>query len=214
MEHYFSEKPTSKFKLGEISFNFADRTFKFYTAPSVFSKSRVDLGSAFMITTAKIKEGWRVLDLGCGYGVVGIILKVLFPKAEVWLSDINERAVKLARMNAVLNDVDVNVVKSFSFDNLNQYFNAIFFNPPQAAGLDICYRMIADAYDHLMKEGYLYVVARHNKGGSRFEQKMMLLFGNVTSIRGHKHFSKYTVYVSQKQDGSRVSRIADKFLNF
>lgn len=213
MEHYFTEKPTSKFKLSEIKFNLANHTFRFYTAPGVFSKSRVDLGSAFMLTTAKIDDGWRVLDLGCGYGAVGIMLKTLFPKAEVWLSDINERAVKLAGMNADLNNVKVKVIKSFSFDNINQYFNAIFFNPPQAAGLELCYKMIADSYNHLINNGYLYVVARHNKGGSRFEQKMMLLFGNVAPIRGHKHFSKYTVYVSQKQDNSKVSRIADKVIN-
>ena len=199
MEHYFSENQSSPFNVKKISFSFAGRKFYFYTAPGVFSRTRVDKGSAFLIKTATIGENWKVLDLGCGYGPVGILIKKLNPKTEVWLSDVNERAVKLAKMNAELNKVNVNVIKSNSFENLNTYFDTILFNPPQAAGLKTCFRMVEDSYTHLKEGGMLQLVARQNTGGRRFEKLMLELFGNVEPIRGHREFSRYTVYKATKE---------------
>ncbi len=203
MEHYFSEKQTSPFKLKIITTFLRGKRFSFYTAPGVFSKSKVDDGTRFLVNSAIIKQGWKVLDLGCGYGVAGIVIKKLFPDTEVLLSDVNERALKLAEMNAKLNHVNVKVVKSFSFKNIHGFFNAILFNPPQAAGLKLCYKMISDSKEHLMIKGLLQVVARHKKGGSRFEQYMLKTFGNVEPIKG----KKYRIYISQKYNGYSESLI-------
>ncbi len=199
MEHYFSEKQSSPFKLKKIHFSLGGQDFYFYTAPGVFSRTRIDKGSTFLVKTATIKDNWKVLDLGCGYGPVGIIIKKLNPKAEVWLSDVNERAIKLTLMNAELNKVDVKVLKSNSFENLNAYFDTILFNPPQAAGLKLCFKMVEDSYNHLKDGGMLQLVARQNTGGRRFEKLMLELFGNVEPIRGHKEFSRYTVYKATKE---------------
>ncbi len=204
MEHYFSEKQTSPFKLKRISAVLRNKTFEFYTAPGVFSKSRVDLGTRVLVEKCIVKDGWRVLDLGCGYGVVGIVIKKLFPNCEVVMSDINERALKLSMMNAKLNKVEVSVVKSFLFENLTGVFDAIIVNPPQAAGLKLCYSMIDESYSHLKIKGLLELVARHKKGGSRLEHRMLEVFGNVMV----KKSSGYRVYISKKED--EVVRIAKK----
>ncbi len=209
MEHYFSEKQSSKFVKRKIEVHLFNKTFYFYTAPGVFSKTRFDIGSEFLVQTAIIKNGWKVLDLGCGYGAVGVIIKAMHPNVEVWAADINERAVHLAKMNAELNKVKISVIKSDSFSNLSMFFDTILFNPPQAAGLKLCYKMIEDSFNHLRENGVLQLVARHNKGGSRFEKLMLELFGNVEIVRGHKKYSKYTVYKSEKKSG-RIESILNK----
>ncbi len=211
VEHYYSEKQTSPFNKKKISFVFKNKKFTFYTAPGVFSKTRVDPGTRFLLENMIINDSWRVLDLGCGYGVVGIVIKKLFPNTNVVMSDVNERALKLARLNAKLNNVSVEIIKSDSFNNINGFFNAILINPPQAAGLKTCYKLIIDSEKHLLNNGLLELVARPKKGGSRFEQKLLEVFGNVETIRG----KTYWVYVSKKLDKTKglVRKIMDNIVS-
>ncbi|MEM2121203.1 MAG: methyltransferase [Candidatus Woesearchaeota archaeon] len=196
MTHYYSEKQDSEFKPKIITDTIRGIKFNFYTASGVFSKDRIDKGTRALIENCIVQDGWKVLDLGCGYGVIGIVIKKLFPKTEVFLSDINERAIKLSEMNAKLNNVDVKIIKSFLFDNIKELFDTIIVNPPQAAGLEICYKIIDQSYEHLKREGILQLVARHNKGGSRLEKRMLEVFGNTTS----KKVSNYRIYFSKKEN--------------
>jgi 16S rRNA G1207 methylase RsmC len=196
MTHYYSEKQDSDFKPKIINERIRNFEFSFYTASGVFSKNKIDKGTMALVENCIVQGGWKVLDLGCGYGVVGIVIKKLFPKCEAVLSDINERAIKLSEMNAKLNNVEVRIVKSFLFENLHELFDTIIVNPPQAAGLEICCRMIEESYKHLKTNGLLQLVARHNKGGSRLEKRMLEVFGNTSS----KKISNYRIYISKKEN--------------
>jgi len=196
MAHYYTEKQDSDFKPKIISDVLRGKNFSFYTASGVFSKNRIDKGTRALIENCIVNDGWKVLDLGCGYGVVGIVIKKLFPNSEVVLSDINERALKLSQMNAGLNNVEVRIVKSFLFENLQELFDTIIVNPPQSAGIEICYKMIEESYKHLKTNGLLQLVSRHNKGGSRLEKRMLETFGNTSS----KRISNYRVYISKKEN--------------
>lgn|SRR3989338_9144745 len=183
MEHYFSEKQESKLKKKKISAFLRGNKLEFYTGSGVFSKNRIDRGTELLIESAIIKPSGKVLDLGAGYGAVGIAVAKAFPKCDAVLSDVNERAVELAEENVKLNNLkNVETIKSSFFENINENFDAILLNPPQTAGKDVCFRMIEESSQHLNRNGTLQVVARHNKGGKTLEKKMAEVFGNVQTI--------------------------------
>lgn len=193
MAHYYSEKQESKFVVRKIKVTLRGKDFEFFTAPGVFSGRQVDKATELLINSAIVKKEGRILDLGCGYGPVGISLGKLF-KAQVVMTDINKRAVKLAKMNLGLNNTRAEVVQGNLFENVEGKFDAIFLNPPMAAGRALCFEMIEKSYDFLNKKGLLQIVARHQKGGKALEAKMNELFGNVKVIVKK---SGFRVYVSK-----------------
>lgn len=196
MPHYYSKQQTSDLNLEKINIKLGNLTFPMYTGSGVFSKKRLDKGTELLIRNTRIKNGISVLDLGCGIGIVGIYIKKTFPDSEVFMSDINKRAVFLARKNAKLHEIDANIVQSNSFDKIKELFDAILLNPPQVAGRDTCFQMIEDSFKHLKEGGSLELVARHNKGGKVMSEKMKEVFGNVEdTAKG----SGYRVYFSQKK---------------
>lgn len=197
-EHYYTEKPKSKLVLFKISAILRNKRFEFFSATGLFSQKKVDLGTELLINDCEIKNNWDVLDLGCGYGAVGISMKKLFPTINIFMTDINQRAVKISKKNAELNNVNVEIMHGNLFEAFeNKKFNTILINPPQTAGKDICFRMIELSKDFLKEDGLLQLVARHNKGGSSFENKMQQVFNNVTTISKK---SGYRIYVSYKKN--------------
>src|SRR3989344_7693075 len=98
-EHYFTKTPTSKLRAYKIKVIVRNQEIELYTASGLFSAKRLDNGSGLLINKCLIKEKDKVLDLGCGYGIVGISIKLAFPKIDLTLSDINERAISLTNKN-------------------------------------------------------------------------------------------------------------------
>lgn len=197
IEHYYSEKQTSPLKLKRIKAFLRGHNLEFFTAPGVFSKDKIDKGTEILINNSTIKNGWSVLDLGCGYGAVGISIAKSFPDNTITFSDINERALKLTKINVKINDVNdnsINIIKSNIFNKIKDKFNTILINPPQTAGKELCFTMISDSKNHLKKGGLLQLVARHNKGGKVLMEKMEEVFNNVKIITKK---SGYRVYVSE-----------------
>ncbi|MBN2111947.1 class I SAM-dependent methyltransferase [Candidatus Woesearchaeota archaeon] len=194
-EHYYSEKQTSKLNLGKIRVRLRNHELEFWTGSGVFSGKKVDKGSELLANDSIIKEGWRVLDLGCGYGAVGIAVAKAYTSSEVVLTDINQRAVKLSRMNRKLNKAqNVSVVQGNMYERVNGKFDTILLNPPQTAGREICFKMIENAKKFLNKGGMLQIVARHKKGGKLLSDKMKSVFGNVEEISKK---SGYRIYISR-----------------
>lgn len=198
-EHYYTKEQKSEFRPVRLTVRFAGQVFELYTAGGVFSPKKLDNGTRLLIEKAVVKEGWKVLDFGCGYGVLGIALKKAHPSIELVMSDVNSRAVKLAGMNLKLHGIDAEVFQSDVFSNKSlagMKFDTIMLNPPQTAGKKVCFRMIEEAASHLKKAGLLQLVARHQKGGKHLSKKMEEVFGNVSeTAKG----SGYRVYVSEKK---------------
>jgi 16S rRNA G1207 methylase RsmC len=195
-EHYYSEKQTSEFKISKIKAVLRGEEFEFETAPGVFSKTGIDKGSWLMIERAIINSG-KVLDLGCGYGPVGIAIAKTCPDCKVTLTDTNERAIKLSKRNAKRNQVKIQAKKGNMYEPVEgQKFDHILLNPPQTAGKKLCNQMIEEAPEHLNKGGSFWLVARHQVGGKGFEKKMEETFGNVETI---KRKSGFRLYLSVKQ---------------
>lgn len=151
MDHYYTKTPRSRFATEEIDVHLRGQSFRILTASGTFSRKKVDTGTALLVDNAEIEDGWDILDLGCGYGVVGITLARAFPRSKVLMTDINERAVGLARKNSK-GMGNVEVISGDAFEKVDRSFDAILLNPPQNAGKELCFRMIEEAKDHLKKE--------------------------------------------------------------
>src|SRR5699024_3191438 len=123
-EHYYSNQPQSQHDLKTITCKLRNHHFTFTTDAGVFSKGREDFGSTLLINTFEIDDKLvgDFLDLGCGYGPIGISLAKDFPKRDVLLIDVNERAVTLARKNAKQNDVNnIDVLQSDGFTSVENH---------------------------------------------------------------------------------------------
>ena len=196
MPHYYTEKQKSALRLKRIAASLRGNTIELFTASGVFSPKRVDPGSQLLAEACIIDEGWRVLDLGCGYGALGISVAKAFPKAIIVMTDVNRRAVMLAKKNIVLNHVkNISVAQSDSFEKVKGKFAAILFNPPMAAGKKVYFKMIAQSKASLIDGGLLQIVARHQKGGKSIKEELLRVFGNVKEVAKK---SGYRVYVAKK----------------
>jgi 16S rRNA G1207 methylase RsmC len=196
-EHYFTTEPSSKLRLGLLKVTLYGVSLGFQTANGVFSYRRVDTGTRVFIELMKIPEKGRILDLGCGWGAIGIYVAATHPEAYVVMTDINKRAVWLASENVRLNNVDADVRWGCLYEPVKDMeFDAIVTNPPISAGRDLIVEAINGATDHLCSGGTLQLVARTTKGGRTISKIMESVFGNVNEI-GKK--SGYRVYSSFKE---------------
>jgi 16S rRNA (guanine1207-N2)-methyltransferase len=158
-------------------------TINLLSSDGVFSKKRIDTGTKVLIEgilkNISIHDDAEVLDLGCGYGVIGITIAKLNPKARVTMVDINPIAIKLTRENIKLNQVEnAIVIRSNLYSQLrNKKFDFIISNPPLAAGYKVIFPLIEGAKDHLKEKGRIIIVLR--KGVNAIPNKMKEVFGNV-----------------------------------
>jgi len=179
--HYFVKRPKSKPDLGILRTYFRGRLFEFVTASGVFSKTRIDPGTRLLIEFMTLPERGSVLDVGCGYGPVGIAAATFNPNLRVVMTDVNERAVWLAKENAKRNALqNVEVKQGLLYEPVGDMrFEAILSNPPITAGMKIVEPLITEAPEHLVKDGLLQVVVRSKIGGKRLTSLMNRAFGNV-----------------------------------
>lgn len=189
-QHYYTNSPTtqSNEQLHEIVV--AGLSLKLWTDNGVFSKSGLDFGSRVLIETIvdQVTVNGNILDVGCGYGPIGISLAKL-TKQQVVMSDVNERAVELAKKNAIQNGVDVNVLVSSVYDNIKQAnFDLVVSNPPIRAGKDIVHGIIAGSFNHLQDGGKLVIVIQKKQGAPSAEKKMDEIFGNVELLAREKGY--------------------------
>ena len=195
MSHYYSEKQDTKFVSKLINIKLKETQFELYSAPGVFSKDKLDNGTKLLIEKCEINENDEVLDLGCGYGVVGIAIKKMYPDTNIFMVDVNKRAVKLTKINLKLHKLsDVKVTNSDLYKKIDKKFNVILSNPPQSAGKELCFNIITQAKNYLEKNGSLQIGARHQKGGKDLSKKMNEIFGNVGEIAKGSGFRVYISY--------------------
>jgi 16S rRNA (guanine1207-N2)-methyltransferase len=195
MTHYYSEKQKSPLNLKKINIRLKTTVIELYSASGVFSKDKVDKGSKLLIENAIIDEDTKILDFGCGIGVVGISLKLSNPSISVTMLDVNKRAVKISKMNVKLHKLNAMIVKDSNlYLKVEGKFDSILVNPPQTAGKELCMKIISESVNYLTKNGTFQLVARHNKGGSEFEKRMQKIFGNVKQIAKG---SGFRVYISK-----------------
>jgi 16S rRNA G1207 methylase RsmC len=179
-EHYFAERPEAEPRLGLVRTTLRGRFFEFFTSSGVFSGKRIDLGTRLLVESMLLPEEGCVLDLGCGYGAVGIAAAAFNPDLQVILVDINARAVKLARMNVRRNNIkNVDVRRGFLYEPVRGLeFDAILCNPPVSAGMQTVLRIIHGATAYLKAEGLFELVVRSKIGSKRFPRELEKALGS------------------------------------
>ena len=164
MSHYFENDNNlvSEIKPFDIMIN--NCLFKFNTDNGVFSKGELDFGTNLLIRNIlKLDINGSVLDLGCGYGPIGIIIGKL-TDSIVTMSDVNKRAIHLTKMNSKKNNIDVKVIESDGYENIDIKFDYVISNPPIRVGKKKLYELLIDTKDHLNENGKLIIVIRKEQG--------------------------------------------------
>ncbi|HHV55720.1 MAG TPA: class I SAM-dependent methyltransferase [Firmicutes bacterium] len=185
-EQYYSPHPVAASHPRLIRFTFRQQEFVFLTGSSVFSKGHVDPGTELLLSTLPLPLSGRVLDLGCGYGPIGIVVAAVSPAALVTMVDVNERAVALARANVVKNSLPAGMVEVVAADGSEFLvrvagegtgFDYVLTNPPIRAGKEVIFRWIEGARAALKPQGEFYLVARTSQGAKSFFAHMQQVFG-------------------------------------
>jgi 16S rRNA G1207 methylase RsmC len=197
-EHYFAAHPKSETRLGLIRACLRGCSFQFLTASSVFSKKRVDLGTRLLIEAMVLPEAGAVLDLGCGYGAVGIVAAASKPRLRVTMTDVNMRAVRLARQNIELNKVsNAEVRHGYLYEPVEDLtFNCVLSNPPVSAGMKTVKAMITEAPKVMAEKATFQMVIRSKVGGKTLPSVFNETFGNCTVLARE---SGYRVLKAEKQ---------------
>ncbi len=163
--HYFSNNDDLKSKRKEVSFRFLNHIdLKFISDNGVFSKDGIDYGSCFLLEEIiKHENPSSLLDVGCGYGLIGITLAKYF-NIETDMIDINNRAIQLSEENIKLNQIKANVFESNLFESVNKKYDLIITNPPIRAGKKVIYSLFEQAKNYLNDNGSLWIVIRKQHG--------------------------------------------------
>jgi len=182
MEHYYTQKPNTPHDLRQIEYKVKDISLRLTTDAGVFSKNRVDYGSHVLIQSLPPLSG-DILDLGCGYGVIGLSLAKLNPDSYVTLVDINERAVALTQENIRLNNIpNARAFQSNGFENVEGKYRAIVSNPPIRAGKGVIYPLFEESIQYLLPGASLFLVIQKKQGAKSAVDKLISVFGNCDVI--------------------------------
>ena len=196
MSQYFENDKSVKSNRKLINFSFNDREYYVYTDNGVFSKGRFDYGTKVLLENININNlCGKVLDLGCGIGVVGVILGTINKDIYIDMIDVNERALELAKENILLNKVKANVFISNVYDKVTSKYDCIITNPPIRAGKNVVRKFLLEAKDHLNDEGILYFVMRKDHGVKSMIKELEDIY-NVKIIDRDKGF--YVIRCNKK----------------
>lgn len=189
MTHYFSEtNDTLKSNPKTITFNVNDVSLTFKTDHGVFSKDRFDRGTEVLLSDFEIDKNVKsALDLGCGYGVVGIYLNKKYG-IKVDMVDINKRAINLSKENVLLNSVEAEVFLSNGFANIKDEYDLIVTNPPIRAGKETVYKFFSDARNYLTKDGSFVIVINKKHGAESAFRKLQTIYQTVEIVKRKKGF--------------------------
>ncbi|BAQ24175.1 class I SAM-dependent methyltransferase [Streptococcus troglodytae] len=184
---YYTENPDSKHDIRKIKVELLGQSFHFLTDSGVFSKNMVDYGSQTLLKSLDFAKGKTLLDLGCGYGPLGIALAKV-QQLDVTMVDINNRALDLARQNAEINGEAVNIFQSDIYENVFDSFDYIISNPPIRSGKKVVHTIIEESINHLKENGSLTIVIQKKQGAPSAKAKMEEVFGNVTVLKKDKGY--------------------------
>lgn len=179
-DHYFTASPASEHESASFETHYRGVTLRFETDRGVFSRLKLDRGTEVLLDALPQNICGHVLDMGCGYGALGISLAKANPGCALTMADINERAVLLASENAKQNGVAAETVASDGFTALQaRRFDLIVTNPPIRAGKQVIYRLFAGAAASLNDHGALMLVIRKQQGAPSAKTYLETLFGSV-----------------------------------
>ncbi|HEX2954329.1 MAG TPA: class I SAM-dependent methyltransferase [Bacillota bacterium] len=182
-DHYYSADPQSKHNIREFRTTFRGEEYTFQTDAGVFSKDHVDRGTKLLIDALDMRNVKSALDIGCGYGPIGIVMAKEAPECRVAMVDPNLRAVELAQENAEINHVQVEVRQGegcLPFDD--ERFDLIVTNPPIRAGKKVVFDLVDQSFNHLNPGGRFLAVIRTQQGAASLAKKIEEVFGEIEEV--------------------------------
>ena len=186
MSHYYLNDPNLKSKYNIVKYTFRGSELSFITNTGVFSRERIDFGTNLLINSFEDQDlkNKKILDLGCGYGVIGLSIAKAFLGSTVHLIDINERAIELAIKNAELNKVkNVNIYPSNLYQEVEEKFDVIISNPPIRAGKEVVHQVVENGYNHLNQGGMIWMVIQKKQGANSLIKKIEEVFKNAIIVK-------------------------------
>lgn len=201
MSHYFQDDPNLASNYKKISFEVNGITMNLLTDNGVFSKNKVDEGSlAFLKVLLPLELGKNILDLGCGYGTIGLTLAIAKNEARVTLADVNARALNMCKKNAEALNLSqrVTILQSDIYEKIEGPYDSIVVNPPIRAGKAVTYRMYEEAKQYLIDGGSLFIVIRKAQGAESAAKYIESIFGNIKMLDRHKGYHIYQAVKSNK----------------
>jgi 16S rRNA (guanine1207-N2)-methyltransferase len=192
MSHYYQFDSQLQSQPTSISYTFKAVHYTFVSDRGVFSKQKIDFGTHLMLNHITPDHVSHILDMGCGYGVVGIVLRHQYPKAKLSMFDINARAVELSMKNAeTYHILDAYIKESDGIPSEIKDVDVAVLNPPIRAGKDVVFKLYKQAYDVLVKDGSLYIVIQKKQGALSSYAYLQTLFKTVTCIAKDKGYFVY-----------------------
>ncbi len=182
-DQYYTREPASQSRPVPCEFEYRGHRLRFLTDAGVFSKGELDTGTRLLLDALPETLSGDLLDLGCGWGPIGVSLKAAWPEARVTMADVNLRALDWSRRNAAANGAEVTCVESDGMAALRGLtFDAVVTNPPIRAGKQVIYGMFADAAAALKPGGSLFLVIRKQQGAESCLRYLQTLFASVEKL--------------------------------
>ena len=182
-DHYYTRTPRSESKPVDCEYTYRGIPLSFRTDAGVFSKGEVDTGTRILLEALPEEMSGEILDLGCGWGVIGISIAKKWPETNVTMADVNLRALDLSRENAKRNRAEVICTESDGMVALEgRTFDAVVTNPPIRAGKQVIYKMFADAANSLKPGGALYLVIRKQQGAESCVKYLQTIYASVEKL--------------------------------
>ncbi len=164
MNHYFTNDQKLKSNINSIKIEIIGKTYYLYTDNGVFSKKGLDYGTRILIESLPFDKMYgKVLDVGCGYGPIGLVVKGM-TNCHVDMVDVNLRALHLTEMSSTKNKLEVNIYESDAYSNVKDKYDFIITNPPIRAGKKKVHEILIGACEFLNSEGQLWFVMRKDQG--------------------------------------------------
>ena len=184
---YYAENPDAAHDIHELRVDLLGEKMTFLTDAGVFSKKMIDFGSQLLLKCLEVSQGETVLDVGCGYGPLGLSLAKAYG-VQATMVDINNRALDLARQNAERNKVEATIFQSNIYEQVEGKFDHVISNPPIRAGKQVVHEIIEKSRDFLKDGGDLTIVIQKKQGAPSAKSKMEDVFGNCEIVKKDKGY--------------------------
>ncbi len=187
---YFENNPSLDSNIKELTYFYKGKIIKLFTDLGVFSKSGIDFGSNLLLKTVSINSSVsKILDVGCGYGTLGISIAVINNNITVDMIDINDRAIALTSKAIIENNLNNAFVKhSNIYENVCDFYDLIITNPPIRAGKKIVHEILLDGINHLNDNGELWCVIQKKQGAESAIKALKTIYKNVDIITKDKGY--------------------------